>query len=228
MAFRQKAKFILKYNPDILIIQECEHPYKLKFNSDFPEPEDILWYGKNENKGLAIFSYSDYRFKLLDSYNPDFKLVIPIEVTGNDLNFILYAIWAYNPDDKNNQYIGQVWKAINYYDKILKNNHSIIIGDFNSNVIWDKLKRIGNHSHVVQYLEGIGVQSTYHKMYNQLQGKEQHPTFYMYKQESKPYHIDYCFVSKLFLNNVQNVKIGEYENYIRYSDHMPIIIEFII
>ena len=32
MAFRKKADFILTYKPDILIVPECEHPDKLKFN----------------------------------------------------------------------------------------------------------------------------------------------------------------------------------------------------
>jgi hypothetical protein len=35
---------------------------------------------------------------------------------------MLYAICANNPSDKNNQYIEQVWKAINYYDELLQNN----------------------------------------------------------------------------------------------------------
>lgn len=43
MAFRKKADFILTHKPDILIVPECEHPDKLKFNTDIPKPTDILW-----------------------------------------------------------------------------------------------------------------------------------------------------------------------------------------
>jgi hypothetical protein len=32
MAFRKKADFILTYNPDILIVPECENPDKLLFS----------------------------------------------------------------------------------------------------------------------------------------------------------------------------------------------------
>ena len=82
MAFRKKAEFILPYNPDIAVISECENPEKLKFPADSKLPTDILWYGTNPHKGLGVFSYSDYRFQLLDCHNPDFKNILPIAVTG--------------------------------------------------------------------------------------------------------------------------------------------------
>ena len=65
MAFRKKADFILKHKPDILIIQECEHPDKLIFPVKTPKPTDILWFGKNQHKGVGIFSYSDCRYHLM-------------------------------------------------------------------------------------------------------------------------------------------------------------------
>lgn len=61
MAFRKKAFFILTHRPDILVIVECEHLDKLLYTVDIPKPTDSLWFGKNQYKGLAIFSYGDYR-----------------------------------------------------------------------------------------------------------------------------------------------------------------------
>ena len=98
MAFRKKADIILSYKPDILIVPECEHPDKLKFNTDTPKPTDILWFGDNKNKGLGIFSYSDFRFKLIKKHNAELKMIIPIAVTG-PFDFTLYAVWADNPTD---------------------------------------------------------------------------------------------------------------------------------
>jgi exodeoxyribonuclease III len=46
MAFRKKADLLLKYQPDILIIPECEHPDKLLFEANTPKPNDTLWFGK--------------------------------------------------------------------------------------------------------------------------------------------------------------------------------------
>jgi exodeoxyribonuclease-3 len=43
MAFRKKAEFILKEQPDILIVPECEHPDKLIFKSDVTKPKQRNW-----------------------------------------------------------------------------------------------------------------------------------------------------------------------------------------
>jgi len=226
MAFRKKAELILKYKPDILIVPECEHPDKLNFYPGTPNPTHTLWFGNNKNKGLGIFSYSDYKFTLLEEYNPEFKLVVPLAVSRKRSRFTLYAIWANNPSDRDGAYVTQIWKAINYYNHRLKNRKTILVGDFNSNTIWDKPRREGNHTTVVNFLEKKGIHSTYHHHYKQIQGKEQHPTLYMYRQIEKPYHIDYCFVSKDLLDRLVSVEVGDFNSWCQHSDHAPVMATF--
>ena len=224
MAFRKKAEHILKYKPDIAIIPECEHPDKLKFKPGIILPTDVFWHGTNLNKGLGVFSYSSYKFQLLDVYNSDFRTILPLSVTGGKVDFILFAVWANNPQDPNYQYIGQVWKAVNFYKELLKSEKIIIAGDFNSNTIWDKLPRKVNHSAVVEFLENKKIYSAYHKFFNQSQGQEEHNTLFMYRHKDKPYHIDYCFVSSDFAKKIDNVKIGTHEEWADYSDHTPLTV----
>ncbi len=226
MAFRKKAEFILEHKPDILIVPECEHPDKLKFNNSISNPTDILWFGTNQNKGLAILSYSNFRFKLLDLHNPELKMIIPVEVSNGNFTFTLFAIWAYNPLDTDYKYVGQIWKAVNYYEQLLKEENIILAGDFNSNVIWDKLNRKVSHAMLVEKLSSLNIFSTYHSHSSSAQGVETHPTFYMYRHQNKPYHIDYCFVSSALLNKLESVEIGDYDYWIKYSDHVPVIATF--
>lgn len=226
MAFRKKANLLLAYQPDIVVIPECEHPDKLKFNPDTPTPSAVLWFGTNKNKGLGIFSYSKYRFKLLRNHNPQLKMIVPIAVTGGEFNFTLFAIWANNPDDPDGQYVEQVWKAIHHYDKKLKHKQTILAGDFNSNTIWDRKSRVGNHSDVVKKLEEKSILSCYHLHHKQVQGNEEHPTFYLYKHKDKPYHLDYCFASIDMIDKIQTVEIGDYDFWKQYSDHVPVMVTF--
>lgn len=226
MAFRRKAEHILAHQPDILIIPECEHPDKLVFNPGVQAPKDVLWSGNNLHKGLGIFSYCNYRFTLLDIYNDQLQLIIPIEVKTKRTSFILFAVWANNLNDPDGQYVEQVWKAIHHYDALLKNKKVILTGDFNSNTIWDRPRRKGNHSAVVEYLRDKGIESVYHNHFKQIQGKEQHPTQYMYRHRDKPYHLDYCFTSKYFSKRLLSAEIGDYDSWIKYSDHMPVIVTF--
>jgi exonuclease III len=226
MAFRKKAGFILAHKPDILIVPECEHPDKLLFPVNIPKPTDTLWFGKNQNKGLAIFSYSNFRFTVLDNHNQDLQMIIPIAVTGRRFRFNLFAIWANNPTDRDGQYIEQVWKAIHHYDRLLSGTKTILAGDFNSNTIWDRKRRESNHSDVVKRLEGKGIFSTYHLHHKQTQGREKHPTLYLYRHKDKPYHIDYCFVSADIAKKLLSVEIGDYGYWTQYSDHVPVIVTF--
>lgn len=226
MAFRKKADFILTHNPDIVIVPECEHPDNLIFQTTTIKPTGQLWFGTNKHKGLGIFSYNGFTLKLRKTHNPEFRMIVPILVKSKELTFTLYAVWANNPDDPDGQYVEQVWKAINYYNKHLRKTGTILAGDFNSNTIWDRKRRAGNHSNVVKYLEQKGIYSTYHLHHKQLQGKEEHPTFYIYRHRDKPYHLDYCFVSADLAAKLQSVEIGTYDDWIQHSDHVPVIATF--
>jgi len=214
----------LAHKPDILIVQECECPENLKFSTGTRVPSDIIWFGDNPHKGLAIFSYGDFKLNVLDAHNKDLQMIVPVSVTGGRFNFNLFAVWAFNPGDLDGKYIEQVWKAIHYYADLLLAKPTVLAGDFNSNTIWDKKRRAGNHSNVVKYLADKDIHSAYHLLHQQTQGKEQHPTFYLYRHENKPYHIDYCFVSADMAKRVTSVEIGGHTFWSRYSDHVPLIV----
>jgi len=225
-AFRKKADIILTHKPDILIVQECECIEKLLFSSTTQRPNDFYWYGDNVHKGIGIFSYSDYKFELLEIFNPEFRYILPFRVTGYGQNFTLFAIWAMdNKVNHNARYIGQIWLAINHYTNLLGDS-AIFIGDFNSNKIWDYKDRVGNHSDVVRKLEQNNIHSIYHRHFDFEQGKEKHPTFFLQKKVFKPYHIDYCFASADIIDKVKSVEIGTYENWTTHSDHSPLMITF--
>jgi exonuclease III len=227
MAFRKKAQFILAEKPDILIVPECEHPDKLKFDTNVEIPTDYFWYGTNLNKGLGVFSYGNYKFELLKIHDPEIKTILPLKVTGGECDFILFAIWANNPQDKAGAYVEQVYKAINYYSQLITSERTILIGDFNSNKIWDRKSRKGNHSTVVDDLFKKEIHSVYHHYFKQEQGLEEHPTLFMYRHLDKPYHIDYCFASVDLINKLSSVEIGSYNDWIALSDHSPVIVDFV-
>jgi exodeoxyribonuclease III len=223
MAFRNKNAQILKYKPDILIVPECENENKLKFGDLTPTPNDFYWFGDNENKGIGIFSYSNYKLNIIE-YNDKFKYVIPFKITGKtELN--LFSVWAMNnKDNREERYIAQVWLGINYFSNLL-NDSAIIVGDFNSNKIWDFKSRVANHTDVVNYLSSKNIFSLYHNQFKEDQGKETKPTLFMYRKIDKSYHIDYCFASDKFIKQGYNFNVGCYNDWIRYSDHCPIIID---
>lgn len=226
MAFRKKAAAILGHIPDVLVVPECEHPSKLVFTDDVQGYTDALWIGSNENKGLGVFSYGSFRLKKIRIHNPDLKWIVPVRVSGGSVDFTLFAIWANNPADPDGTYVEQVWKAIHRYDKHITRRNTVLAGDFNSNTIWDRKYRTGNHSHVVEKLAKKKIESVYHLHHGQRHGAEMHPTQYMYRHKDKPYHLDYCFVSKDLADKIQSVEIGSFDRWCGMSDHMPLIVNF--
>ena len=225
MAFRKKAHVILRYNPDILVVPECEHPDKIDFKEDKHKPTTALWFGENLNKGLAIFSYGNYKLNVLSVHNENIRTIIPIIASNEIFEFNLFAIWANNPNDRDGRYVEQIWKAIHHYEQFLGES-TLLVGDFNSNSIWDRKHKIGTHTNVVKHLEDKAILSTYHIHFKQSQGKEAHPTLYMYRHKNKAYHIDYCFASANMIRYLDYVEVGEYDFWTKYSDHMPMMVNF--
>jgi len=84
----------------------------------------------------------------------------------------------------------------------------IIVGDWNSNKVFDHIKRVKTHSEVVEFLEGFGIKSAYHQFSKEKQGEESKATHYFRKEKARTFHIDCLFASEIFLNELESIEIG--------------------
>lgn len=210
--FREKHKIIKSLDADIYVIQECENPL-LCNNKEYKKfASNYFWVGDNKNKGLGIFAKDEIKLKK-NNWN-SYCLRNFLSVKIND-KFDILGIWACKP------YIEEyyIYQSINIKKY---NNNTIIIGDFNSNKIWDSKHQFRDHSLVVKELKQKKIESIYHYKYNELQGEESINTYYMYRHLDRGYHIDHCFTN---IKNVKNYTVLENLKWLEYSDHMPIILE---
>jgi len=227
MAFRKKADIIATYKPDIAVIPECECRDVFEKNGIDLGSSNFIWYGKNKNKGLGVFSFGEYSIDLLN-HNEEYEYIIPIKVKHNKKSYILLATWTQFVNRSiYNSYVVQAARAFKQYSEYLEDPNVIIVGDFNSNSIWDlESKKEYNHSDMIKILEEYNIYSIYHELNNKSQGEEEEATLYMQRNKQKPYHIDYCFCKMDNIHKLKKFSIGKYDDYISKSDHMPLFIEF--
>lgn len=217
--FRKKFHVLENLNADIVIIQECEDPSQSTSIEYVKWAGNYLWIGKNKNKGIGVFSKKGNSIKSIDLDAGSLMIFLPFTV-NDDLNVL--AVWTQGTESGEFRYIGQMWQYLQLHWNFFKSDKHLIIGDFNSNKIWDRKRNIGNHTHVVEALKEIGICSSYHGIYGCDQGSELHPTFFMYRKTEKPYHIDYAFVSETLIKD-SNVEIGYPDQWLNFSDHMPLV-----
>ena len=226
MAFRNKLEILMGFNPDIAIIQECENEEVLKTKKAKIKFNKIIWVGNNKNKGIGVIAFNDFNIELLE-HNNEFKYVLPIKIFNNHSEYVLLAIWT-QLVNKNiyESYVVQATRAFNFYNSLLQKENILIIGDFNSNAIWDNdSPKEYNHSQMVGILNKRKIVSVYHTMNNEEHGKESIPTLYFRKNQNHKYHIDYFFLHENSVNYIESFSIGEYDQYIKQSDHMPLFIK---
>ena len=224
-ALRKNFDQLSSLNADIYIIQECENPAYTSYAGYISWATNHLWIGDSKNKGLGIFTFNNIELIPLDWPNTyqghSIKYFLPCTAVGN---FDLLAVWAHQNNSPTFEYIGQLWKYLQVNKGKL--NKAVIAGDFNSNSIWDKWDRWWNHTDVVRELGEIGIESLYHKFTGEKQGEETQPTFFLQRNLSKRYHIDYVFAAQELSRRLSKLEVGQIDKWIQLSDHLPIVCEF--
>jgi len=234
-ALRNKTEALDTLNADVYVVQECENPSLS--TSKFQEwAGDYLWMGTSKHKGLGVFPkkgntvqasqwQGTFSHSGVINSNPssswstdDLKLFLPFIL--NDKYQVL-GVWTKAEGSKVFRYIGQLWKYLQIHRDQLKRSNTILLGDFNSNRMWDKPDRWWNHSDVVEELAAINLESLYHQQTLQAQGQETSPTFFLQRNLEKAYHIDYVFVSQNLMSSC-HLQIGNQEQWLGFSDHMPL------
>lgn len=241
-AFRRKAQPIADLAPDIAVIQECESPARLRWAKDVTPPNDYVWYGINPHKGVGIFSWTDWTFAIDPSHDPSIQHCVPVVakrdddqwtmadrekamVNGHSSIVHLLAIWAMGHKKKEFSYVGQVYQGVHRYFEFLQQRPTFVLGDWNSNAIWDRERKMSNHSNVIKKLAEAEIVSLYHEHFGEAHGKETMATYWHQRSQIQGYHLDYCASPKSWLPRVKSLQLGAFDEWGTLSDHSPLIVE---
>ena len=219
-ALRKKLSAISALRADVYVIQECEDPARCSAPEYRAWATNYLWVGTNKNKGLGIFADANIPLEKIDLDLGSLELFLPCKVAKT---FTLLAAWTRQANSPTFGYIGQLWKLLQQYPEFFREGEAALIGDLNSNARWDVWDRWWNHSDVVAQLQARGLESMYHRVRREAQGKESSPTFFMHRNLEKPYHIDYAFMTGE-LSQEASIEVGTPDKWLEFSDHMPLVV----
>ncbi len=211
--------------PDVAVVPECSKHVELE------DDETMAWCGRYAYSGLAAIGFGDYSVKRHGRQEIVDEWVMPVTVSGpTSLN--LLAVWADTNQGRMRERegtkdpSGPLRTGLRTNKRFLAKGQAIVAGDFNNHPRWDKPLQSWNHSYGIADLASFGLRSAYHSHHGCDAGNEEHPTFYLTKDEEKPYHLDWCFVSEGWA--VKSVEVGAYDTYCRKggpSDHAPLIVD---
>jgi exodeoxyribonuclease-3 len=226
MGLPRKIAALRSLRPDIAILSEVASPERLR--KDLPELADmpIIWVGDNLNKGLAVISFTGSELALDQSHRTTNQYIAPVQVTG-EKSFRLLAVWDHNDRKEGlNRRPGPLLRTLDDSFDFCQHDDLIVAGDFNNNPLWDKPKGPNNMELIARELMKRGLVSLYHITTGLDFGAEVRATYWQYRNQEMPYHIDYIFVPTTWFESMVSFKIGNFEDWCAFSDHAPLVAEF--
>lgn len=212
--FSKKFPELEKLQPDIAVIQEIAKPEQ--------QNDHCYWtFDTYAPKGVAICTFNSWTVVPKPNNDTVPGIFVPVEITGKE-TFNLLGVWTMNKS----KYIESLKPALEGYHDFLLSGSAIILGDFNSNTIWDKEHRKFNHTMAVEKIQNeYGLISAYHAQRNEYHGAEKTPTFFEHRHQHERYHIDYCFIPKSW--KIENVDVGTFDEWSGLSDHCPLVVDVV-
>jgi len=245
----KKPETIKSFKADILVIPECR---EIDMEKSGYDKEHRDWYGDHKEAiekeeintekdlGVGIFWKDGITVKQLPEWenslkdNCNFRYLIPYEVKGNFPPFILITVWTkakyITGENDHLEYVQKAHSAIDHYNDLgLLKGQVILIGDFNSNIIWNNCyKKEQNHSKLVEKLEKIGIKDCSSPSEN-----KNNTYIYYTKNGEKQVVDDYCFASSKISDSAKFSIPSSDEwtlvNGVKHwhgSDHCPIVVDF--
>lgn len=227
MSLHKKAHLLSDLEPTIAVLPESAKTERTRNALRDIGATSIRWIGTNPNKGLLAASFGEWQLDVDASYDPGYQWVLPLHLSG-PRHLRVLAVWEMDrrgtgyPEARQR---GSVRVALPHYADFLAGDAdlSLISGDFNASVIWDKPGKLRNFGDLNRELKYRGFVSVYHHHHGWNLGAEPDPTLWWRRKEDATYHIDYTFVSRP--DAIKSVVTGSFSDWIACSDHSPTIID---
>ena len=215
---RKKTAALLALDPDLAIVPECTQGAAAALTS---AGYHQLWFGDPDARGLAVFFKPQFTLKPLGE--PVRSWIVPLDVSCA-AHFTLIAVWPCQKGGGISGYVKLLRDAFAEHADWFGHGPVVVAGDFNSNAQFD-ITSDRNHASLVSFLSKQGLVSAYHSHFQEEQGAETRPTFYMNRMQDEPFHVDYIFLPRAWMSSVTSVEVGTFAQWAALSDHRPLTVD---
>ncbi len=115
-------------------------------------------------------------------------------------------------------------RALGHYAPVLARGRSVVIGDFNNNLRWDR-PSYPSFAGTLDELGAKGYASVHHARSGEQHGAEATASLYWRRHRDQPYLVDHAFAPAEWLPRVRSFQIGDPDAWRDISDHMPLVLE---
>ena len=207
----KKLAALERLSPDVAVLSEAPRPLE--------ESDQVLWFPSGVSSlGIQVRASGKYQVKRLPCADLP-NCVVPVRVIG-PTSFNLLAVWTWPAPS----YVKALLNGLTAYAQLLNSNETVIAGDFNGSPALDKPGTRIRWSTAFDMLQDAGSVSAYHHRHAVPFGSEAHSTYHHLRKPGDPFHIDFCFVPRLWTEKKFEVEVIADPEWSSLSDHFPILV----
>ena len=193
---------------ELVALQECRRPAA--------EDASVIWRGADPHQGAAVVSTSPALPIEAIEIPSLYPTVVPVVVQAPQ-PFVFVGVWTHPP------YNAVAWEAMTACVAAADGMPVVAAGDFNSSP-----SVVGQERESPRFLQRMrdefGLVSAYHHVHGEAPGSETRATHYHQWNESRPFHLDYCFLPETWLGHLAGVEVGSFAAWPQ-SDHRPLTVD---
>ena len=226
---QKKFDALMTLRRDVAAISEAA--CKERLVRSVPELADasLVWKGKYPDRGLLLAGFGETTLRLeRELYDEGLRWIVPVSVCGlPGLDERVHLVGVCAQKVRRKQKPGPLREALRRYAGFLRSAPSVVAGDFNNNVRFDKPGWQENHLEAIRDLKCLGLVSAYHVEREVEAGNEFEATYFEHYRADAGHHIDYVFMPEAWVSRGFTLRVGRYGDWVepRLSDHVPLILE---
>lgn len=206
--------------PDVLVAQEVEPlDSVLLFAGEQPTFRDRIGDPAFPKRAVGVFSYTGTKLVPVDVASPSYAFR-RYEAEWKGVAFQVVGVWTSATKVRETSY-RQAHEGLVQHADWIRQRPTVVLGDFNDNSSF----KSGSWLAFLDLATPLGLVSAYHHHSGEEFGAESKATHFHHGKQTKPFHLDYCFVPTDWAKLIRSVEVGRYEDWRDFSDHVPLTVD---